>query len=578
LKEPAQPSLIGRYEIRKELGRGMMGVVYEAHDPTLGRTIALKTIQVPLAASGREREDYERRFLAEARIAARLSHPGIVVVHDVARDAEHGLLYIALEHLHGRTLDEVVAEGPLDWRETLRIVGRVADALRYAHAQGVVHRDIKPANIMLVASGDPKIMDFGIAKLESAQLTSTGQFFGTPLYMSPEQALGQVVDARTDLFSLGSVAYLLLSGRPPFEAANVPGILARVAYRHPKPLRELVPGLPAEVEYVVARAMAKDPADRYPDGRTLAEDVEDILAGRPPRHQAGWTPPPTGAGTVASRDGDELLELSLEPVDARRPSPRRRRPALSLVALLVAAAAAYFYLYPADWQFWRRVAAEGRRSRIVEELRGWWARIGVEPPEVASPSVPAAPPSAPPRAPIDVPATAVRGPLGEPIDSYRSPDRATDAAPVSPPAARPAVGASEEAPRVPAPAGPAAATSNDVPSPPPGRGPDAPGTLAIEFEHHLREGNLKVWVDGESVVDENFDGRVTRKILGLTLRRGVVQQHLALSPGRHDVRVDVRWDDNVKSARTSGNFKPGATRRLQVQVGRIRGNLSLDWK
>src|SRR5438477_2638611 len=232
-----------------------MGVVYEAHDPALGRTIALKTIQVPFAASAREREDYEKRFMAEARIAARLSHAGIVVVHDVGRDGDHGILYIALEHLQGRTLAELAAERKLVWRESLRIVGRVAEALAYAHAAGVVHRDIKPANIMIVGYTDPKIMDFGIAKLEAGQLTSTGQFFGTPLFMSPEQALGQPVDGRTDLFSLGSVAYLLLSGRPPFEAANVPGILSRVAYQHPKPLEDLVPGLPDDVDYVVTRAM-----------------------------------------------------------------------------------------------------------------------------------------------------------------------------------------------------------------------------------------------------------------------------------------------------------------------------------
>jgi serine/threonine protein kinase len=552
LKDPGPPTHIGRYEIRKELGRGMMGVVYEAHDPTLGRTIALKTIQVPMAASKREREDYERRFLAEARIAARLSHPGIVVVHDVARDGEHGILYIALEYLHGRTLAEVVAEGPLDWRETLRIVGRVAEALRYAHAQGVVHRDIKPANIMLVASGEPKIMDFGIAKLEAAQLTSTGQFFGTPLYMSPEQALGETVDARTDLFSLGSVAYMLLAGRAPFEASSVPGILARVAYQHPRPLREAVSGLPGDVDYVVMRAMAKKAADRYPEARVLAEDVEDILAGRPPRHREGWTPPPTGEGTLASGPGD-LPELALESADQRRPPRRRRRPALRLVLLLAGVAAVYFYLHPADRRFWRVLAGDVWRAPLVQELAGWWPAFVSRPPAPVPPP-PRSPPSLAPTAAVAAPAALARGPLGEPIEPRLTPGP------------------------VPTPAAPAVDRPGAAAGAPPSATADSAGTLAIEFEHRLREGNLKVWVDGASVVDEDFDGRVTRKILGLTLRKGVVQQQLALSPGRHEVKVEVRWDDNVKSARTSGTFKPGATRRLQVQVGRIRGNLSLDWK
>jgi len=588
LKDPSPLSRIGRYEIRGELGRGTMGVVYEAEDPALGRRVAVKTIQVPLAASKREREDYEKRFLAEARIAARLSHAGIVVVHDVGRDADHDILYIALEHLQGRTLAEVAAEGPLDWRETLRIVGRLAEAVRYAHARGVVHRDIKPANIMLVASGEPKIMDFGIAKLEAGQLTSTGQFFGTPLYMSPEQALGQPVDGRTDLFSLGSVAYLLLSGRPPFEAANVPGILSRVAYQHPKPLEDLVPGLPDDVDYVVTRAMTKNPSDRYPDGKMMAEDIDDILAGRPPRHRGGWTPPPLGTGTVASARGDDLPELALDPVGERRPPrPRRRgRTTLTLLALLCAVSAVYFYLHPSDFQFWRRAVAEARKTRIAEEVRAWWGRIGVESPE-APPASMASVPSAPPASIAALPSTPPLTDVGTlpasglPAEAWSSPPRADVATePLAVPGLASPVIASipeDEPDPSPPPARPsmAARATPEVPAP---AKTNVPGQLAIEFEHHLRHGNLQVWVDDARVVDEDFDGRVTRKLLSLELRRGLVQQRLTLSPGRHDVRVDVRWDDNSKSARISGVFRPGASRQLDVQISRIGGKLSLAWK
>ena len=545
LKGPLQPRQIGRYEIRKELGRGMMGVVYEAHDPALGRTIALKTIRITLAASDREREDYERRFLAEARIAAGLSHPGIVVVHDVGRDPEHDILYIALEYLHGRTLAEMSAGGPLEWREALRLVGRVADALHYAHAKGVVHRDIKPANIMVLASGTPKIMDFGIAKLESAHLTSTGQFFGTPLYMSPEQALGQAVDARTDLFSLGSVAYMLLAGRPPFDAPNVPGILNRVAYQHAKPLSELGRDIPPEVEYVVGRGMSKDPTDRYPDARMLAEDVEDVLAGRPPRHRSAWTPPETGAGTLASHPS------------GAPPRPRRRRaPRFALVLLLAAVVAGYFYLRPADARFWHRAAAAARRAPIVQQARALWAGL-------ASLAAPA--PTPPLRAtpgPTTVPLAATAAVLTPPPVT-RAPSR-EPSVPSAPPA---------EA-FVPGPESPLGSPSTTHPA----TQPAAAGRLAIEFEHHLRRGNLQVWVDGEPVFDEDFDGRVTRKILALKLRRGVVQPVLALPPGRHEVRVQVKWDDNVKTGRIAGTFPPGATRRLDVAIGRIRGKLSLNWK
>ncbi|HET6900066.1 MAG TPA: serine/threonine-protein kinase, partial [Vicinamibacteria bacterium] len=201
IRELGPPATIGRYDIRREIGRGMMGVVYEALDTVLGRTIALKAIQLAFPVAPHEQEEFERRFFAEAQIAARLSHPNIVVVHDVGRDPESGTLFIALEHLEGQPLSAIVTPGsPLPWPEALRIVQRVAEALHHAHSQGVVHRDVKPANIVLLASGEPKILDFGIARLaqEQGHLTPGKHFFGTPLYMSPEQALGRPVDGRSD--------------------------------------------------------------------------------------------------------------------------------------------------------------------------------------------------------------------------------------------------------------------------------------------------------------------------------------------------------------------------------------------
>jgi len=282
------PPTIGRYEIRRELGRGTMGVVYEAADPALGRAVALKTIRIGFTLSPEERELFVKRFLAEARIAARLSHPGIVMVHDVGFDS--GAPYIALELLQGRTLAEVIeaTAGPLPWRDALRITSRVARALHHAHAHGVIHRDVKPANIMVLPSGEPKLMDFGIAKTETARikLTAAGQFFGTPLYMAPEQALGEAADGRADLFSLGSIAYTLLTGRNAFAADNIARIVARVVHDEPVQPRQVVADLPPDVDYLLARALAKDPSHRHPDGKSLAEDAEDILAGAPPRHRA----------------------------------------------------------------------------------------------------------------------------------------------------------------------------------------------------------------------------------------------------------------------------------------------------
>jgi predicted Ser/Thr protein kinase len=308
------PKRLGRYEIQEEIGRGMMGVVYRGLDPALGRVVALKTVQLAWAISEEDRRNFEKRFMAEARVSAGLSHPGIIVVHDIGQDSQAKTVFIAMEFLQGRTLADIATSSPMSWQESLRITARVAEALHHAHAAGVVHRDVKPANIMVLPSGDPKIMDFGIAKVPASQLTTVGEFFGTPSYMSPEQASGASVDGRSDLFSLGSVLYLLLTGRRAFDAASVPAILARVTSQDPPPPSRVLPGLPEDIDYVVSRVLAKDPKDRYADGNTLAEDLVDVREGRSPRHRGGWTQPTRVDGTLAP------AEAGLEPetADLRR--------------------------------------------------------------------------------------------------------------------------------------------------------------------------------------------------------------------------------------------------------------------
>jgi serine/threonine protein kinase len=309
--------MLGRYEIQEEIGRGMMGVVYRALDPALGRTVALKTVSLMLAVPEEDRASFEQRFLNEARVAAGLSHPAIVVVHDVGRDPESNNLYIALEYLHGTTLaDRVRAQGALPWREALRLTGRLADALQHAHEREIVHRDVKPANIMVLPTGEPKLMDFGIAKVPAAQLTAAGDFFGTPSYMSPEQASSEPLDGRSDVFSLGAVLYLMLTAARAFDAPTVPAILSRVAHVDPPPPSTLVPELPAAVDLVVARALAKDRAQRYASARELAEDVEDVLAGRAPRHASSLVALEPQDSTIQS-----LLDSATPVPEASAPAP-----------------------------------------------------------------------------------------------------------------------------------------------------------------------------------------------------------------------------------------------------------------
>jgi hypothetical protein len=336
------PQTLARYQLQGEIGRGMMGVVYRALDPALGRVVALKTVQSVFPLPEEQQKAFEERFLSEARVAAGLSHPAIVVVHDVGRDPESGALFIAFEYLQGQTLSELTATGPLEWREAFRIAGRLAEALHHAHARGVVHRDIKPGNVMILPNGDPKIMDFGIAKLASSQLTAAGEFFGTPSYMSPEQALGEAVDGRSDIFSLGSVTYLMLTGAKAFEAPSVPAVLNRVARHDPPPPSQFARELPSDVDVVVMRALAKRPSERYPDGRTLADDIEDALAGRPLRHRLTqlpeWAGSATGALTLA--EGSPLGDSAPPPAAAAW----GRREVTALVGLGLAAALALLML------------------------------------------------------------------------------------------------------------------------------------------------------------------------------------------------------------------------------------------
>ncbi|HXK12284.1 MAG TPA: protein kinase [Vicinamibacteria bacterium] len=605
---------IGRYEIRRELGRGTMGVVYEAWDPALGRTIALKTVAA-LSLSRRERRKYEKRFLTEARAAARVSHPGIVVVHDVGRDSGSGLLFIALEHLDGETLADRVASGrPSDWRDSLRIVGRVAEALHHAHAQGVVHRDVKPANIMILRSGEPKIMDFGIARVDAGHLTTPGELFGTPLYMAPEQALGRPADARSDLFSLGTIAYTLLTGRAPFAAPNVPAILARVAHRSAPPPSELVPGLPPAIDDLLARAMAKAPEDRYPTGRMIAEDIEDVLAGRAPRHRAGWTPTQQGERTFVSAGADgELPELDLVE-DAPAPPRRRRRwrSAFERAALLAVAAAAAFQfgLHPEDLAFWLRVGQEtyGRLAGPIptkpperpptptapataaapaaastpEPGPGATADEVAEgarelPPDVPSPTPPISPVAASPAGPDGSPpaeAPSTLQPAGEPTPTGPAAPAATVPEPTT---NRPPTSGSRNTAPTPTPT-PAPRPRTEKPASPPTRAPEAAAWLSVGFEHHLASGTLEVFVDGKRVAREALDSHVTRKLLGFELRAGSVQQTLGLEPGQHEVRVRLRSGDDVRTARTSAAFRAGATNRLEIKASRLRASLTLEWK
>ncbi|HEX3091283.1 MAG TPA: serine/threonine-protein kinase [Candidatus Angelobacter sp.] len=279
---------LGRYEIVAELGRGNMGAVFRARDPKIDRTVAIKTIAVP-AGAAKDFDHYRQRFFREAQAAGRLSHPGIVIIYDVGEDEAAHTPFIVMECVDGKSLDHLVAASPsgaLPRASTLELVQHIAEALDYAHNQGIVHRDIKPANIMVTAAGQPKIADFGIAKLALADTTLPGQVVGTPAYMSPEQLNGKAVDGRSDLFSLGVIAYWLLTGIKPFDGDTLTEICAQVVTKDPAPPSQVTPGISQDHDYVLSRALSKDPALRYQRGGEFAADLEDLRAGNKPRSRA----------------------------------------------------------------------------------------------------------------------------------------------------------------------------------------------------------------------------------------------------------------------------------------------------
>jgi serine/threonine protein kinase len=294
------PKVIGRYEIVEELGRGAMGSVFKARDPAVGRIVALKTIHTT-ALEGAQSEEYRTRFYREARASGVLAHPGIVPVFDVGDDA--GVPFLVMEFVDGRNLADVIKKGE---RYTLdrvcEIVQQVAEALGYAHRQGVIHRDIKPANILMTSkavygSERPRITDFGIAKLASSDITTTGQLLGTPSFMPPEQFTGSPIDGRADLFSLGVILYSLATGEQPFPGETMTAVSYKVVYTEPIPPAKLNPAIPARFEAVILKSLAKSPSDRFQTGEEMAQELAALRSGSGTTisPSANFAPPPVNS-------------------------------------------------------------------------------------------------------------------------------------------------------------------------------------------------------------------------------------------------------------------------------------------
>jgi TolB-like protein/predicted Ser/Thr protein kinase len=338
-------SRLKHYEILSRLGEGGMGVVYRALDDRLGRTVALKLLPEDLAND----EECVRRFEREARAASAISHPSVATLYDF--DREGRTAFLAMEYVEGRNLRELLRRGRLPVEQVLDCARQVAEGLASAHAKGVVHRDLKPENVMAADSGYYKILDFGLARFTpeavegdspdpsrpvSQEVTRAGRVLGTVTYMSPEQAQGQAIDSRSDVFTFGTLVHELATGKPPFKRRNEIATFHAIVHEEPRPLTELRPDLPTGLESIVLRCLAKDPQERYASGAELAADLRALTGGsgvsRPAFRPPGARPPSRRRGLWLALGGAAVLAAALVPAiwtmrPEAPPAPRSAPPA-----------------------------------------------------------------------------------------------------------------------------------------------------------------------------------------------------------------------------------------------------------
>ncbi|HMH72008.1 MAG TPA: serine/threonine-protein kinase, partial [Bradyrhizobium sp.] len=345
----AEISSLGKYEIRREIGRGAMGVVYEGYDPFIKRVVALKTIRAD-QLSGEDSENVIARFRREAQAAGRLSHPNIVSIYDFGEEA--GAWFIAMEFVKGRELKECFeANERFTTASIVRIMSQILEALDYSHRQGVIHRDIKPANIFMLSDGSVKVADFGIAHIEASNLTQVGAVMGTPAYMSPEQIMGLPVDGRSDLFSAGVILYQFLTGERPFSGSAAT-TMQKVLKEDPLPPSSLNVQAPLEMDVIVRKALAKRPEDRFQTAGDFAAAIRAAVPAMPVSNaEETLITPPAQAAPVAGvdktlvRSEPTIAPPPATPIPTPPPQPKSHTPMVAVIVgltVIVLAAGAWF--------------------------------------------------------------------------------------------------------------------------------------------------------------------------------------------------------------------------------------------
>jgi serine/threonine protein kinase len=505
---------LDRYEIDAELGHGAMGVVYRARDPKLGRTVAIKTVSIAGLDAGAEHE-YRQRFVVEAHAAGRLSHPGIVTIFDVRDEGEP---YLVMEYIEGQSLQQLVARKnrTLPLSTTLRLIQEVAEALHYAHAQGVVHRDIKPANILVTADGHPKIADFGIAKLNQSELTLPGRVLGSPAFMAPEQLSEESVDSRSDLFSLGVILYYMLTGHRPFQGNSTTTVCFKLVNQEPVPVSALGSKVPPELDKIVSRAMAKDPSQRYQTGMAMAADLREL------REHSGFVRGEDRMGRVERdviprpvtrniEDSATPKTMSLKSVEARS-RPWKTKTLLSkaaVVFILLAMAVAGIVL-------WSMHTPTSRQVDVTDMQLPFNKSPGADTSSAAGQTEQA---------------PAITSEVSPRVSSYRTP--------------RTAHRANVQVPLIP-----------------------AECMLQIEIEHHFANATASVWVDDRLVYSQPLQGEKKRHAIVFRKVVGHQFQVVRVVPGKHQIRVRVQSDDDsYDQSRTIAAAFVGGTSLLRIVCG-----------
>jgi eukaryotic-like serine/threonine-protein kinase len=522
----------GRYEIVAELGRGAMGVVFKARDPQIDRLVALKTISL-LGVDPDEQDAFRERFMREAQAAGRLHHPGIVTIFDVGEDPETHDSFIVLEYVAGESLSRILSrEKKLSLSRALQLGEELAEALDYAHSQGVVHRDVKPANILITEDGHAKIADFGIAKMNLSHHTVAGRVLGTPAYMAPEQLVGEGCDGRSDLFSLGVVLYAMVTGHSPFHGDSATTVCYKVVNREPVPATAFDLELPHSLDPVISRAMAKDPGERYQRGAELASDLHQL--------RLEYTGSTTTMGIRVANTAGSLRGLSAvikgEPVSGSanglvrslKSSSRSLVWASGILAVLLAGAIVVMWRRP----FSSPVAAP------------------------ADSTIPAA--SQTPA--INQPAreTAVAVPT---VDSATPSAHATTRGRVR---SRASAGIHESVNK--------ATSGKQV------LVPDT--TLQLAIQHQFKDATLMVWVDDKLALTCPLHGGTQKRLVLFNGVRGIDSESLQVPAGKHVLRLRAQSSDqSINLSRSiSAEFIGGADRTLQVTFDKRNTAMHLNWQ